>query len=199
MDHLLGIIGSLLERGSNVLFLDIGADIGAFSVTVGNRFGSNPELAIMAFEPSESNFQVLEENVHNLNGIKADLIKTALWSKDGIMLDFKFNPEAPGTSHLTGNSGAFETEKVATRTLDSVIGDTLSNFDAFVLKMDVEGAEEEILKGAPGLLSSGKEVYILIEDFVRQEIIDYLEQFLEIRDLNLNISILANGCHAQET
>lgn len=40
----------------------------------------------------------------------------------------------------------------------------------------MEGAEEEILKGSQALIGSGKAVYILVEDFVRSQIVEYLEQ-----------------------
>ncbi|MDA8091425.1 MAG: FkbM family methyltransferase [Nitrospiraceae bacterium] len=175
VNYLLALLARLLERDMNVLFLDIGADIGTFSVIAGNRFKNNPRMRIMAFEPSTSNFSLLKENVRDLNGLKAELVNTALWSEDGLEMDFGFNPGMPGTSGLIKSSGGAH-EKVITRKLDSVLEDCIHSFDAFVLKMDVEGAEEEILKGAGSLIGSGKEIHILIEDFVRPEIVDYLEK-----------------------
>ncbi len=177
VNYLLGLLDRLLAKGMNVLFLDIGGDIGTFSVIVGNRFKNrnNPGLRIIAFEPSRSSFSLLKENVRDLNGLKAELVNAALWSEDGKEMDFGFNPDRPGTSGLMGASVS-ASEKVVTSKLDTILKDRISSIDAFVLKMDVEGAEEEILKGAGALIGSGKEVHILIEDFVRPEIVKYLER-----------------------
>ena len=66
--------------------------------------------------------------------------------------------------------------KIDASRLYSVLKDRIPPFGAIVLKMDVEGAEEEILKGAQALIGSGKDIYILVEDFIRPRIVEYLEQ-----------------------
>ncbi len=173
VNYLLKIIDGLLAKDMNVLFLDIGSDIGTFSVIVGNHFKNNPKLRAIAFEPSKSNYALLKQNVQDLNGLNVELINTALWSQDGKELDFRFNPDKPGTSGLKVPGGG---EKIITTRLDTVLKDRMDSFDAFVLKMDVEGAEEDILRGAQALIASGKTVYIMLEDFVRPEIAGYMEK-----------------------
>ena len=174
VNHLLGLLEGLLANGKKVLFLDIGSDIGTFSVTVGNRFRNVPSLKVIAFEPSRFSFSLLKENM-TANGLeKADLVNAALWSEDGKEMDFTFNPAMPGTSGLmAGSRGG---EKLVTARLDSLLEDRIASFDSIVLKMDVEGAEEEILRGAQALIGSGKEIFILVEDFVRPRIVGYLER-----------------------
>lgn len=173
--YFLKIIAGLLADGKKVLFLDIGADIGTFSVIVGNRFKGNGGLFITAFEPSASSFALLRENL-KLNGLEAELVNTALWSEDGKELNFIFDPEKPGSSGLHASGERNTSQKVITATLDTVIGERIASFDAFVLKMDVEGVEEDILRGAERLIGSGKEIYLLVEDFIRPKIMDYLEE-----------------------
>lgn len=174
---MLKLLHRLRKEEKKVLFLDIGADIGTFTVTVGNEFKSDNGLQITAFEPASSSYEVLKENV-SLNGLKekAMLFNFPLWSEDGTELDFSFNPDAPGSSGLLMEGSGFAVQKVSTRTIDSVLASKIQDFSAIVIKMDVEGAESEILKGARNVLGSGKEIYLLVEDFVKPSIIEYLKE-----------------------
>ncbi|MDP2151620.1 MAG: FkbM family methyltransferase [Parvibaculum sp.] len=177
VDYLLGLVSGLAARQRRILFLDIGADIGTFAVTVGNRFKGYEGLHIMAFEPAESSFGLLTHNV-NLNGLspKVQLCNFALFSEDGRELEFQFNIGAPGSSGLRFAAQAgFETQRVTARTLDAVLKDRASDYDDIIFKMDVEGVESEVLKGSQQALDSGRDIYLLIEDFVNPEIITYLE------------------------
>jgi FkbM family methyltransferase len=173
VDHLLRLIGGLLAEGRKVLFLDIGADLGTFAVTAGNRFKEFASFGLMAFEPAESSFALLKENI-SLNGLDsaASLNRTALWDADGLELDFSFNPQAPGSS-VVGASGG---QRVRTSKLDTALESYGGDYDALVMKMDVEGAERRVLDGARKTLSAGREAYLLVEDFVEPEIVAYLER-----------------------
>jgi FkbM family methyltransferase len=175
VDFLLTSIGRLVKENKKILFIDIGADLGTFSVTVGNRHRDYSALSLMAVEPADSSFGILEENIR-LNGLedKATLHHLALYSEDGLELDFSFNPTAPGTSGLS--AGGEGTVKVMTKTLDTLLSDKIGSYDALVLKMDVEGAESAILRGAQKTLKSIKETYLMVEDFVNPEVIKNLEE-----------------------
>ncbi|MGH7671799.1 MAG: FkbM family methyltransferase [Gemmatimonadales bacterium] len=183
LDYLLRLLGELRHRVKKVLFLDIGADIGTFSVTVGNRFKTSGIVQAMAFEPAPTSFDVLRENIR-LNGLEGvtELCNFALYDRDGLELDFSFNVDAPGSSgistgptELMGHTG----QKVPARTLDSVLKDKLSEYGAVVFKMDVEGVEREVLEGSRGVIQaardSGIEIYLLVEDFIRPAIVAHLE------------------------
>lgn len=173
ISYLLRLLGRLMHEGKGILFLDIGSDIGTFAITVGNRLKNYARGSVIAFEPAPSSFAVLKENVR-LNGLeeKVELHNAALFSEDGRELPFFFNVSAPGSSGIA-DSG--ET-KVLTRTLDAVLGGDYLRFDAIVLKLDVEGVETDVLKGSQMLLESGKEVWLLVEDFVNPAIVSYLEE-----------------------
>jgi FkbM family methyltransferase len=174
VDYLLALIDGLVSGGKRVLFLDVGADLGTYSVTVGNRFVESGRLGLAAFEPAASSFAVLRENVaHNgLEGM-ASLHNVALWDKDGEVLEFAFNKSAPGSSGVSEAGG----EKVNTATLDTVLGPGWAgHYDALVMKMDVEGAERRVLQGARDTLALAKEVYLLVEDFVEPAIIAFLKE-----------------------
>ncbi len=173
VDYLLNLLGDLRLDGKRVLFLDIGADLGTYSITVGNRFMGSGALRLMAFEPAASSFALLQENI-SLNGLEgiSTLHNKALWDVDGLELDFSFNPEAPGSSGVRASGG----QKVTTIKLDTALSSCQEDYDVLVMKIDVEGAEQKVLKGAAEALGLAKDTYLLVEDFVETSIISYLEQ-----------------------
>ena len=176
VNYMLRLLDSLRVGGKRILFMDIGADIGTFSVTVGNHLKGYAGLRIHAFEPSPTSFGILGENIR-LNGLEGctALHNVALYSKDNVEMEFHFNPVAPGSSGLTLEGVAAEKTTVRARTLDAVLGGEVASYDALVLKIDVEGVEADVLDGACALLASGRDVYLMVEDFIKPSIVGYLE------------------------
>ncbi|MDA8078246.1 MAG: FkbM family methyltransferase [Nitrospiraceae bacterium] len=177
IDYLLKTMEGLIREGERILFFDIGADIGTFTVTLGNRYRGYENLSIMAFEPALSSYEILKENIslNDLSG-KAVLFNFALFSKDNVKLEFQFNSNAPGSSGIKMSMGGDAVnEIVPAKTLDAVVENSLDGYDVLIFKMDVEGAEIEVLKGALKALNSGKKIILLVEDFVNPAIIEYLQ------------------------
>jgi len=176
MDYLLELILRLQDENRKILFIDIGADIGTFAITVGNQFKLYKHLHIMAFEPARSSYTLLEENI-NINNLqeKVEIYNVALFNEDNRAIEFQFNPDAPGSSGLKIASSDSGNQKVFTKTLNSLLIDKAKIYDAIIFKVDVEGLETEVLKGGDKILNSGKDIYLLVEDFVNPAIIDYLE------------------------
>jgi FkbM family methyltransferase len=178
LDYTLKIIGEKHREGKRILFLDIGADLGTFSVAAGRRFKHTGDLNIVAFEPEESSFALLRENLL-LNKIES-LCEThnfALYSEDKQVM-FYSNAKAPGSSGIkTSCIGQGQAHrKVQARTLDSVIGERAKDYDIIFFKIDVEGVEVDVLKGAEQVLNSGKEIFMVVEDFVNPEIIVFMDK-----------------------
>jgi FkbM family methyltransferase len=172
--YLLGLMARFRNEDKSVLFLDVGADLGTFTVTVGNSLKGYDGIKIMAFEPAPSSFTLLEENI-GLNGLGdvTHTYKIALWSEEAGELGFRFNPRTPGSSGLLIEGE--ESFRVKAGTVDNILGDDAGRYDAIVIKMDVEGVESEVLKGARKTLDSAREVYLLVEDFINPEVIHHLE------------------------
>jgi FkbM family methyltransferase len=177
VDYLLELLQRLRDENKKVLFLDIGAGIGTFSVTVGSRFRDYTGLLIAAFEPAASSYALLEENIR-LNNLKdkVEPHNLALFSEDDREVGFQFYPDTPGSSGLRLSRAHQGTGKVTTKTLNSVMAEKAYGSDAVVLKVDVEGLEAEVLKGGDKVFRSGIDVYIMVEDFVNPAIITYLEK-----------------------
>lgn len=142
----------LLDRITEPLqgaFIDCGANVGELGA-----FGRARGLEYHAFEPEK-----LEADCSDMNNYdgEANTNRFGLWSEDG-RLTFYSKPS-------TGDSSLFETEDYVDRTelqvrsLDSVAAEKdLKNIA--ILKIEAEGAEPEILKGAVETLKLTKYVTV---------------------------------------
>lgn len=63
----------------NILFFDIGANIGGYSISIGNIFKNKKNLDIFSFEPIEENYKLLIDNIklnqleHKITPVKKGL------------------------------------------------------------------------------------------------------------------------------
>ncbi len=120
---------------------DVGAFIGLYTIALAKRVGSSGR--VVAFEPDPENFTSLKAHIE-LNGIsdRVELIQAAVGGQDGAL------PCRGGKgceSHVSDQNG---TQSVRCVRLDTVFADRPLD----ILKIDVEGYEEEVLKGAIKLL-----------------------------------------------
>ena len=140
-------------RPHNV-FIDVGANAGVYSILASKVVGSGA----IAFEPINETFERLIDNI-NINRIseKVKTINKGVGSKPG-ELYFTNNHD---TTNKVSKTNKENTSKVNITTLDNEI-DTEIDASLF-LKIDVEGFEMEVLKGAKELFNSGKVFLIIIE------------------------------------
>jgi FkbM family methyltransferase len=134
-----------IEQGDVVI--DAGANIGAFSIISSLMTGENG--LVISFEPDPFNIEFLDWNkdINNLNNI--NIIKKALWFKKEY-LNFYVNKLCPAASSLY--SGHAKQIMVECDALDNILLDLkLENRNIF-LKMDIEGAEVEAMRGMEKLL-----------------------------------------------
>jgi FkbM family methyltransferase len=124
------------------VFADVGVFIGLYTIAVAKRLGRAGR--VVAFEPDPNNYLVAAEHIR-LNKIqdRVELIQAAASRYNGKV---SFHLQAD-TSHIAAESDA-DTYTVESVTLDRVFdGKRLD-----VLKIDVEGHEEMVLRGAEKLL-----------------------------------------------
>ena len=149
-------------------FLDIGADLGLYTILVGL---STKRISIFSFEPNTSTYALLSENIE-LNKISKKTIQQnyALGSKAGFAY-LNENEINPGDSKIDKNST--KGTKIEVRPL-TFYKNELEPYLDLVIKIDVEGYEKFVLEGAEEVLKT-KNVYLLIEDFVDDSIFKVLE------------------------
>lgn len=129
---------SLPRWPGDLRLVDCGAYTGD-SLRESMEAGYRIESAI-CLEPDEANFQTLSKYVHNQN-LKAVCLPCAVSSTTEML---RFSSEATGSSHL-GESGGVLVQAVR---LDEII----PTFAPNLIKMDVEGAEPEAIRGAEQLI-----------------------------------------------
>lgn len=154
-----------LRQNQSVGFLDVGANIGAFSVPIAKEF-SNSKLKIWAFEPIPSNREILLTNL-NLNGLKnVEVLPHALGNKSGTV-EIAFMKTRPGDSKFTDPfNSSEETLQVSVRKADELLTDPP---DILFIKIDVEGQEQQVLEGMSNLLTKPRRIWLCIEDIFHRE------------------------------
>jgi FkbM family methyltransferase len=155
---------SLAKPGMRVI--DVGANIGLYTVLLGKLVG--PTGHVWSFEPYTPVVNYLEQNVrlNDLNNVT--IVEKALDDKEGVS-EFHVFPEGSDVYNSLGAANrpaeqlrAIHKIPVSVSTLDTVANElNISNIDLF--KVDVEGAEERVVKGAEQLIRSSPNVQIIIE------------------------------------
>lgn len=162
IDKLIDLVGKDVKNGKKVLFLDVGAYFGLYSVAIANRWREyKKNLDIIAFEPNASRFKnknyiLLKKNVDINHASNTKILNVGLGSTDAKKM----------------NSDGFKAKK-----LDSILSTkVIEKYDVIYIKIDIEGFEREALEGGARILKQAKNIVLLIEDCVDRSIIDYLQK-----------------------
>jgi FkbM family methyltransferase len=170
----------LRHLGSGGCFYDVGAHIGFYSLLAARLVGGGGH--VVAFEPDPANVAVLQENVLRNDVSHVDVIAAAVWSHGGVV---KFRrTEHPEMSSRRGavlapNGNRFGPGLIE---VEAVTLDTFAENHRLptVIKIDVEGAEVEVLTGAQQLVSQTRP--ILIVEVHHQQAATALEEQLRQKD-----------------
>jgi FkbM family methyltransferase len=186
---------STLRRTAPDVVVDAGANRGQFSLDVHR---TRPRAVVHAFEPLTSEADVFEEIFTGVPEV--NLHRVGLWSHSGPM-EIHVSAAADSSSMLPIGDQQVSTfpgtEEVGRRPVEVVRLDEVLNPAQLgpraMLKIDVQGGELEVLRGAGTLLDEFRWVYAelsLTEFYVGQpsagEIIEYLRRSsFEVVDLTV--------------
>ncbi len=162
------------------LFLDIGANIGYYSV-LAKKF--NPGIVVHGFEPMPSASKYFKNNcaINGFNDIQVH--QTALTNFKGEATFYtNINPKFPNetdflygdnslNSAATGKISRVEI-KVKTDTLDNFVKDNLKQGQIIdLIKIDTEGTENLVLEGASNVLAKHRPIIMgeIIKGFIEKE------------------------------
>lgn len=156
-------IDRALAAGRTFVFVDVGANVGLFSLYVASCAGASAK--ILAIEPEPENIRRLRFNLASNPGVPVRVIPHALDASSGSVALETNCRDRGGTRtrpmNECGQTGAFEVECLA---LQEVLRrESVESIDA--LKVDVEGAEDRIL--VPFFRDAAQSLWprlILIED-----------------------------------
>jgi len=150
------VVKKLIKIGNNVL--DIGANIGYFSLLFAKLVGNNGR--VYAFEPEPENFRILKKNleINHYNNTMA--IQKAISDKNHTVKLFL-------NEINTGNHSIYKSsETSAFIDIESIKLDDFSDIQnkrIDFIKIDIEGAEIDAFKGMKNVLQKNSQVTILSE------------------------------------
>lgn len=145
------------------ILFDVGANNGDYTLLLRGVFGINS--IIYSFEPAKDTFHNLESNLIGQGNVR--LCNFGLGEEQN-RLTLYTTPASSGLASLYQrrldhyNIQMDQTEEVEIRTVDDFCNENIINH-IHLLKLDVEGHEIKVLKGASNMINSGKIDFIQFE------------------------------------
>lgn len=144
------------------IYIDIGANYGYMAINAKRLVGATG--TVIAIEPEPRVLNLLKFNA-DLNKCRMNIVQKAISDSEG---ESSFNVATEiGLSRLdnlrNNTFGMILQEKVIIQktTLDKLVADLIPNKDIRLVKMDVEGHELSILRGATLVVANCKTIFIL--------------------------------------
>ena len=139
---------------SGDLFIDVGANIGSYSILAGTCKGVN----VLAFEPIPSTFSYLQKN------IKLNLLDNQVIAMNIGLADQKstmhFSQNLDTNNHvILNNEKNHPTIEIDVERIDDVLDKKCPT----MIKIDVEGYETQVLEGAKKLIDNPTLIAVIIE------------------------------------
>src|SRR5215216_3792226 len=148
------------------IVVDIGAHMGRYTIISSKRVGTKGK--VVAIEANPSNFEMLNRNI-KLNQLTNVIpLNYAVYSKETKIKLYLPEEESGNTIYNTIISDRARNEEkfvdVNANTLDYLLQSKgIKQEEVNWIKIDVEGAEFEVLKGATNILSKSRDIALLIE------------------------------------
>jgi FkbM family methyltransferase len=167
-----GEIIELFTAKEGDIVVDVGAHMGRYTIISSKRVGQNGK--VIAIEAHPDNFEMLNRNI-KLNKLTNIIpLNYAVYSKETKLKLYLPDEELGYTMHHSTMLNYLSTKynmetqgkfiEVNANTLDNLLQQNgISHSDINWIKIDVEGAEFEVLKGATSILSKSKDIALLIE------------------------------------
>lgn len=189
------IFRSCLKEGMTVI--DIGANLGYFTVIAASRVGSSGK--VFSYEPDPRNFGLLEKNIVTNGFRNATALPIALSDCAGIRELFFGDNQ---TTHSFGDKrGTGRSESVVTDTLDNSLK-ALGYPRIDIIKMDIEGAEPLALEGMRETIARNPTLIIIFEFHPKaiKRLGYYPLKFLEkFKKIGFSLSVIDEDCRTHTT
>lgn len=194
------LLKHLENRANTGIFLDVGANVGQ---TLVEAFAFDKSIKYFGFEPNPTAFRYLKA-LAEANALPATIFPWAcasasaplrLYTLGGADTSATTRPETRGDMYTEGHG-----QWIASLTLDSMV-QALPLEQHFILKIDVEGAEYQVMSGASDMIHKYRPVVICeVLHAHRAEEIDLndqnklaIEEFCRTSNYNIYQQIFAEG------
>ena len=142
----------------NDIVLDIGANIGYYSLIFAKLVGDSGK--VFSFEPESENFKILKKNIE-VNGYNNVILEQKIVSNaDG--KSTLYVSEKAGSHRIYKPDNYVESLEIESISMDSYIEKNNIKKINFI-KIDVEGAELNVLQGIQKILDSNKHIILFTE------------------------------------
>lgn len=155
--HDINILSTYLKNGG--YFIDVGANIGWYTIIASKLIGDNGK--VITFEPEPNNCRILNKNIHN-NGCDNININTLGLGDESGIVPFYLNPENFGDHSISSTTHlrCFNPKDPKEIKVSMIRLDTYLDIDEFkkvgLIKLDVQGSEAKALRGMARLLEKYK-------------------------------------------
>lgn len=133
---------NVIDKEGEEIFIDCGACDGMTSMLMKEKYRNTKHIYL--FEPDPLNVQKCRGNLEKI-GCEVEIIEKGVWSFDG---ELRFDSKGNASSVINEDGN----EVVKVQSIDSLLNGQKSTF----IKMDIEGAELEALKGAENTIRKYK-------------------------------------------
>jgi FkbM family methyltransferase len=160
-DATIDLLRRVLRPGMS--FLDVGANIGLYSTIAAHLVGASGR--VLAIEPQQDMYDVAQLNARQNGLSNVTFVRTAIGRSAGTAVLHQLYEANPAAATLRLDSGeeAYSSTSVPVSTLSEVVADIDFGTRELVVKIDVEGAELEVLAGAESYFSRRLPIMILVE------------------------------------
>jgi len=157
-DHITRWLLENLDISDGDLIIDIGANIGWYSLTLSSR----QQPTIIAFEPDINNFNVLQENLRFNAKTNVKAYNKAVSNEEGVLTLHLYKKHNPGRHSFIRQANSIGTAEVPVVPLDVFLeNEGFGQGPVKLIKIDIEGYEYTALKAAHQTLA--RTSYILTE------------------------------------
>lgn len=153
------VLEKFLKAGDT--FIDVGANQGEYSLWAARKVGDQGK--VVAFEPMRQLFGQLEENIRLNKSFQKSItpVQLGLSDKKGEVILYASEDANEGTNTIYNTDKfSIELEKIQLDTLDEQLK-AIKIKEVNFLKVDVEGAELQVLKGALNTLELYRPILLL--------------------------------------
>jgi len=142
-----------LANGIKPVIIDAGANVGYSALYFASLF---PRALVLAIEPDEASYAMLERHAEANPAIIP--VHAALWSHDrGLRL--QTSSSGSWGSHVVEGAG------IPSQRIDRLIA-SVPNGRPLIIKLDIEGAEREVVASAPGVFSEAQAIVVEPHDYL---------------------------------
>ena len=172
-----------LKLFKNEVFVDVGANVGFYTLRSSTLYPNNTVIAI---EAHPKTFNAMKKNVIEINNFKNVILvnKAVYHSKDKIKLYDHGGFAGHSSFYRTSNKSVL----IDCDTLDNILSENKIQ-KANVIKMDIEGAEIDALSGAKKTLSQCRKIIVEAHFNNLQKIV------LILSENNFSTEILSEGTY----